>query len=203
MSKIDTLIFDIGNVLVDFCWQDAISRMGLDDNLADRLGNATIKSQMWNEFDRGVLNDDELTEGFVANDPEIKEVILSFLSDYYKYIVKQYDYANEWIDSFKKKGYKIYFLSNFSEKARKVFARDLDFLEKGDGAVLSYTVRMIKPDPAIYQLLIDRYNITPERAVFLDDTEVNVIAARNAGLNAITFTNREAAMEELKKLGVD
>lgn len=203
MSKINTLIFDIGNVLVDFCWQDAIGRMKLDENIAKRLVDATIKSQTWNEFDRGILSEEELTEEFISNDPDIKDIILLFLSDYYKYIVKQYDYANEWIDSFIKKGYKVYFLSNFSERGHRVFAEDLNFLEKGDGAVLSYKVKLIKPDTAIYQLLIDMYDISPDEAVFIDDTAVNVLAAKSVGLNAITFTDREAVIEELKKMGVE
>lgn len=203
MSKINTLIFDIGNVLVDFCWQDAVGRMKLDENIAKRLVDATIKSQTWNEFDRGILSEEELTEEFISNDPDIKDIILLFLSDYYKYIVKQYDYANEWIDSFIKKGYKVYFLSNFSERGHRVFAEDLNFLEKGDGAVLSYKVKLIKPDTAIYQLLIDMYDISPDEAVFIDDTAVNVLAAKSVGLNAITFTDREAVIEELKKMGVE
>ena len=203
MSKINTLIFDIGNVLVDFGWQDAVGRMKLDENIAKRLVDATIKSQTWNEFDRGILSEEELTEEFISNDPDIKDIILLFLSDYYKYIVKQYDYANEWIDSFIKKGYKVYFLSNFSERGHRVFAEDLNFLEKGDGAVLSYKVKLIKPDTAIYQLLIDMYDISPDEAVFIDDTAVNVLAAKSVGLNAITFTDREAVIEELKKMGVE
>lgn len=203
MSKINTLIFDIGNVLVDFCWQDAVGRMKLDENIAKRLIDATIKSQTWNEFDRGILSEEELTEEFISNDPDIKDIILLFLNDYYKYIVKQYDYANEWIDSFIKKGYKVYFLSNFSERGHRVFAEDLNFLEKGDGAVLSYKVKLIKPDTAIYQLLIDMYDISPDEAVFIDDTAVNVLAAKSVGLNAITFTDREAVIEELKKMGVE
>ena len=62
---------------------------------------------------------------------------------------------------------------------------------------------MIKPQPEIYDLLIERYQLVPEECVFLDDTLPNVEAARRAGMHAIHFKNREQALEELKALGVN
>lgn len=202
MNKIDTIIFDIGNVLVDFCWEEGIAKMNLPDHIAERLANATIKSAMWNEYDRGILSDDELLEGFIANDTEIEDVIRLFILDYYKYIVRQRDYAHEWIKDLHAQGYKVYYLSNFSKRGHIEFMKELDFIPECDGGILSYEDKLIKPDAAIYELLIDRYNIVPENAVFIDDSEANVVAARKASLNAIRFTSREEVLKELKKYGV-
>ena len=116
--------------------------------------------------------------------------------------MRQYDYAHEWIDELKSHGYKIYFLSNFSQRGHIEFAKDLDFLSKGDGAVLSYKVKLIKPDEAIYRYLLEEYDINPTEAVFIDDTLVNVEAAKKVSLNAIRFTDRETVQEELRKIGV-
>ena len=59
---------------------------------------------------------------------------------------------------------------------------------------------MIKPDPAIYQLLMSRYDLKPWESVFLDDTPVNVQAARELGMQGIVFQNLEQARNELEKL---
>lgn len=202
MNKINTVIFDIGNVLVDYCWQTALSNMNLPKDIEDRLAIATIKSKMWDEFDRGVLSDEEILNGFIANDPQIESTIRDFYDNHYHEIVKKYDYADEWIDTLKSHGFKIYFLSNFSRKGFEVFADDLSFVTKGDGAVISYKVKLIKPDREIYEYLLNEYNINPAEAVFIDDSEKNVIAAKAVGLNAIAFKNRQQVLDELKELSV-
>jgi len=202
MGNVDTVIFDIGNVLVDFCWRKAFDNMNLSQDIWDRLYKATVGNQMWNEFDRGILSEKEIVEGFISNDPEIEDVILDFMNNHYKEIVEKFDYANDWIDELKNHGYKVYFLSNFSKKGFAELSSELDFVEKGHGAVISYRVKQIKPDRDIYETLIDTYKIIPEKAVFIDDTLPNIETARSLGFNAIQFKNRQQVMGELDALGV-
>lgn len=202
MNKIDTVIFDIGNVLVDFCWKDALLGMNLDKDIMDRLAKATVLDGLWDEFDKGVLSEEEILEGFINNDPEIESVIRDFFYVHYFNIVKKRDYADEWIDSLKKQGYKVYFLSNFSKKGFRDLAKHLDFVKKGDGAVVSYRENLIKPDPAIYEVLLDRYNINPANAVFIDDTLKNIEAAKKFSLNTIWFTDKGQVITDLEALGV-
>ena len=71
MGNINTVIFDIGNVLAQFCWQDAVKMMNLNADIEARLVDATIKSNTWNEFDRGVMSYEELVKEFINNDPGI------------------------------------------------------------------------------------------------------------------------------------
>ena len=71
-----------------------------------------------------------------------------------------------------------------------------------DGGILSYQEKLIKPDPAIYTLLLERYGLVAEESVFLDDTLANVEAARKLGIHGIWFQTKEQAEEELKRLGV-
>ena len=78
----------------------------------------------------------------------------------------------------------------------------LDFLNYVDGGILSYQEKTIKPEPEIYQRLIEKYSLVPEECVFLDDTEKNLTAAAGFGMHTVHFTDRESALEELRKLGV-
>jgi len=199
---IDTIIFDIGNVLVDFCWQKAIGNMKLDKQIEDRLVMATIKSSTWDEFDRGILTEEEIHQGFIDNDPAIEAEINDFWDNYYSQICRKYDYSDEWISSLKSHGYKIYFLSNFSEMGFRELAKELDFVEKADGAIISYREKLIKPDPEIYKRLLTRYNIVARNAVFIDDTPANIAAAEKFGINTILCKNKKQVDEELYNLGV-
>ena len=71
-----------------------------------------------------------------------------------------------------------------------------------DGAVFSYQVRQLKPEPEIYRTLLDRYHLKPEETVFLDDTPENCEGARKLGITAIQFKDFKQAAAELEKLGI-
>ncbi len=199
---ITTLIFDIGNVLADFIWEEYYRSFGFTEEILDRLAKATVKDPMWNEYDRGVMTDEEVLQGFIDNDPGIEREIRLTLKDVGA-MVRRNDYAIPWIKELQGKGYRCLYLSNFSEKARKECAASMDFLPYMDGGILSYQDKVIKPMPEIYQLLIDRYQLVPEECVFMDDTLRNLEGTEKFGIHTIHFKNQAQAIEELRKLGVD
>ena len=77
-----------------------------------------------------------------------------------------------------------------------------EFLDETDGGILSYRDKIIKPDRAIYELITKRYDLIPGECVFIDDTEKNIIAAREFGMNGIVFKTYEQVEDELRALGV-
>lgn len=196
---IRNIVFDIGNVLVDYCWEAHIAGCGFEGETAERLGRAMMLSPVWKEVDRGVWTDEELLQGFIGNDPELEAQIRRVYSDI-STIVRQRPGSVDWIRSLKQEGYHVYYLSNYSEKGRRETASDLTFMEEMDGGIMSYEVRLIKPDPAIYRALFGRYGLRPEESVFLDDSEANVAEAKALGMYGILVTGQEQAMEELQKL---
>lgn len=200
-GMIKTVIFDIGNVLAGFSWKEYFDRFSYSEEVKERIGKATVQSPVWNEYDRGNLSDEEVLEAFVENDPGIEKEIRESLSNISGMLVR-YDYAIPWVKALKENGYQVLVLSNFSHKAVVECGEVLDFLPFTDGGILSYKERMIKPQPEIYELLINRYNLTPEECVFMDDTLVNVEAAKKVGIHAIHFRNKEQAEKELHDLGV-
>lgn len=199
---IKTIIFDIGNVLADFTWKEFMEKKGYTGEKLKRIARASVENPLWSEFDKGVMSDEEIIQAFVDNDPEIEEDIRNCFADK-KGMVSRNDYAIPWIRELKEKGYRVLFLSNFSESARIACADALDFLPYMDGGILSYEDKVVKPMPEIYRLLIDRYHLIPEECVFLDDTQINLTAASKFGIHTIRFENQKQAIEELKELGVD
>ncbi len=199
---IRNIIFDIGNVLLGFDYLTFFRSFGLDEETVERLAKATAQSPDWSELDRGVLSYEEVLERFVANDPQLEALIAKVFADLNGILVR-YAYAIPWIQELKKKGYRIYYLSNFFRKAEVDCADTMDFLPYMDGGILSYQDRVIKPDREIYELLLSRYGLKAQECVFLDDTIKNIEGAVRVGIHGIVFQNKEQACEELRRLGVD
>ncbi len=196
---IRTIVFDIGNVLVDYCWRDHIRGMGYEGETAERIGRAMMQSPVWNELDRGVWTDEELLAGFIANDPGMEEQIRRVFSDL-STLVRERSGSSSWVRSLKAEGYRVYYLSNFSGRVKREAADQLSFLNEMDGGIMSYAVRMIKPDPGIYRKLFDRYGIAAEESVFLDDSPANVETAEKLRMHGILVESQEQAKKELEEL---
>lgn len=196
---IKTVIFDIGNVLAEFCWEQDYHNKGYEGELFERIANATTRNVLWNEYDRGVWTDDEIVSAFVETDPEIEKEIRES-QKCLTGMIKREDYAIPWIRELKKNKYQVLYLSNFSQKAFDDCRAALDFMEYTDGGIMSYRVREIKPDNAIYQILIKQFELKPEECVFLDDRQENLDGAKANGIHTIRFYNYEQAYNELNDL---
>ena len=198
---IKTIIFDIGNVLMDFNFQICLRAYAPDEETYQKIVKATVQSPVWAEFDRGVWTDEEILEGFIKNDPSI-ESILRNMFERLEGIIKQRDYAIPWIRELKKSGYQVLVLSNFPKKVYELFQNEMTFLQEVDGGILSYQDQVIKPDKEIYNLLMSRYQLNPQECVFLDDLKDNIKTAKELGMHTVLFTTKEEAQDELRKLNV-
>ncbi len=199
---IRNIIFDIGNVLTDFRWKDFLREKGFDDVMIGRIAKASVESPLWKEFDRGVLDGEELMQAFVDAAPDIAEELHKAYDDVHGMVTIR-DYAIPWVQELKAKGYKVWYLSNFSEKTEIECADSIAFIPYMDGGILSWKDKLIKPDPKIYQLLLQRFDLVAEESVFIDDLPENVQGAVNEGIHGIVFETRQQVVEELKKLGVE
>lgn len=201
-GNIDTVVFDIGNVLTDFAWKDFIRDKGYDEAMVERVGKASVESDDWVEYDKGDLTNDEIIERFVENDPEIADDLRKIFANIDNIIHKR-DKTIPWIRALKAAGYQVLYLSNFSRQALEGCPEAMAFLEETDGGILSYREHVVKPSPEIYRLLENRYGLTPEKTVFIDDTPVNIEACKRLGWEGIIYKDYAQTEAELKKLGVN
>ena len=196
---IKNIIFDIGNVLSAFRWEGFLADKGFDKEMIDRIGNASVRTEAWYEFDKGVYSDEEVVELFVKNDPEIAaEIHKAF--DFVEGMVELYPYTMDWLKSYKDAGFKVYYLSNFSYKAETQCPKSLSFIPMMDGGILSYRVKMTKPDPKIYELLLSDYGLKAEECIFIDDTLRNVEAAEKLGIHGVRFLGQEDAASKVSMI---
>ena len=196
---IKNIVFDIGNVLAAFRWKEYIAELGFEGEMADRIANATTMNKLWREVDRGVMSVNDIIEAGIAFDPGIEPQIRLFFADRRR-LVMEYDYARGWIEELKNRGYKIYLLSNYSQDHFQYVSRHFSFFGLEDGKIISYTLKLLKPDHHIYEALYEKYGLVPGECVFLDDSEENVAGAVATGMKGIVFKDYAQGRAELEKL---
>lgn len=99
-----------------------------------------------------------------------------------------------------KKEFKIGLISNYHDLLRPMLENKLKIADIFDDIVISAEVKLIKPDEAIYKLALDRMQIKPDEAIFVDDLPENTQAAARLGIHAIQFQNTEQVISEIKQL---
>jgi len=201
-KEIKNIIFDIGNVLIDFCWEKDFRKKGLEGEVFERVADATARNTDWNEYDLGILSHDEIINKFVENDPEMEKEI-RMVTKNLSGMLEKFSYTDKLIETLHSMGLGVYVISNFSFEAIHDAGEKLDFLDKTDGAILSCYYHIIKPGPQIYNLLLDKYSLIASECVFLDDKQENIDGAEAVGINGIRFKGIADALEELKGMGID
>lgn len=196
---IKNVVFDIGMVLVDFNWRGIMKNLDFTPEETEKVGGV-ILSELWNELDRGVMPEEEVTAMMKKEIPGYEEKFDLF----WKYLydtIEIYPYAMDWVKSMKDRGLHTYLLSNFPEGFYKNSEENyFDFMPYIDGKIISSHVKCIKPDKEIYEKLLSTYELKAEETVFFDDRVENIEGARAVGIHAIHFTNHEKANEEFEKL---
>ena len=199
---IQNIIFDIGNVLASFRWKDLFKELGFTGDKFDRIAAATVlHPTMWNEFDRSLMPDEEIIAKCIERAPEYEQEIRLLFSKT-ELLVEEYTYSYDWIKSLKEQGYSVYLLSNYGKTSFEA-ARDhgrLSFLPLVDGGVISYEVKIVKPEPGIYEALLAKYRLKAEESVFLDDRADNITAAEQLGFHGIVVESYKQAAEALNQI---
>lgn len=198
---IKTVIFDIGNVMVDFCFDKFIRKNKDPEQICERIRRATLESGFWGELDLGILSYEEVLQKFIDMDPELEPQIRAIFNDTTGIVLKR-DYAILLVKKLRQNGYQVLALSNFPEKVYLENREPLAFLEEMDGYILSYRDHVIKPDPKIYRLLQERYGFLPEECVFVDDLQENLDAAKEQGWHTVLFIGYEQMLAALQELGI-
>ena len=203
MGKIDTVIFDFGGVLID--WNPAyvyLKEFRGDTEKMNHFLN-TICSWEWNENqDAGYLIQ-QATEERVALFPKHERLIRMYYERWKDMLGYEHTETVELLKQLKERGkHKLLGLTNWSHETFPVALERFNFLSLFDGIVVSGVEKMKKPDARIYQLTLDRYDVTAENAVFIDDKQENVEAAKKVGIHGILHTGAQQLKNELKQLKV-
>lgn len=192
---IHNIVFDVGMVLIDFCWEKYCRELGFSEEVIRTFDRSMIHSGIWERLDEGTIETEAAISEFVKRIPQYESEVRKFWEKP-EYFVEEYRYAAPMIRTLKEQGYRVYLLSNYPYDMYQVHWPAFTFYSMVDGYVVSALEKMKKPDPAIYKLLCERYGRKAEECFFIDDRQENVDAAQRVGMQAVRFTN----YEELKKI---
>lgn len=189
-NNIRNIIFDVGMVLIDFCWEKYCRNLGFDETVIQEFGKNMISSVYWDMLDEGIIEQQDAIQEFVKRMPQYKQEIEIFWENP-EGLVEEYNFAAPMISRLKDKGYYVYLLSNYPINMYELHWPAFSFSTMVDGYVVSAFEKLKKPDLAIYRLLCERYNLKAEECLFVDDRQVNVDAARMVGMQSLLFTDFE------------
>lgn len=198
---IKNIVFDIGNVCVDFCYKEFFGSFGFSEEITRRICRATAENKVWDLGDVGEHSEQEMLELFIAQDPEI-EAELCRVYESFVGIIRERPETIPWIKQLHAKGYQVYYLSNYPSKIARECAEDMKFLSYMDGGILSYKIGMVKPGGEIYRKLLSMYDLKAEECLFIDDRADNCAAAEREGYKAIQYTTREEVLTKMAELGI-
>jgi 2-haloacid dehalogenase len=188
---ITTIIFDLGSVLVDWNPNYLYRKLFADEQeMQDFLANITTPD--WNEEQDAGRSLQEGTNLLIQQHPQHEANIRAFYDRWDEMLGDPIQGTIDLFKQLKESGkYKIYALTNWSAETFPVALERYDFMGWFDGIVVSGAEKMRKPAPEFYQLLLDRYNVDPQEALFIDDNLRNVLAAEKMGITSIHFTSPE------------
>lgn len=198
---VKNVIFDIGNVLVDFRWRGLMENLGIGKEEQDVFEHSVFGSRWWKELDHGIMDEAEAVNHIRKENEKYQEAF-ELVWEHFDELVEPYEYALPWISQLKEEGYQVYLLSNYPKTLFETHEKKgkFPFLREVDGKVVSAFVKMVKPNADIYECLMNKYQLKPEECVFIDDRPENIEGAKALGMQGIVFYNYEQACRELEQL---
>ena len=200
-GRMDAVLFDLGKVLLDWSPRYYYERFfaGDEPGLA-RFLEEVIAREWILEMDRGL----PMAAAIAARQrlyPEHAELIARWREGWPEMLRGEIAGTVAVLDELASRGRRLFALTNFSHETWPVARARFGFLGRFEDVVVSGEVGMVKPDPRIYRLAIERCRLDPARTVFVDDLPANVEAARGEGLHAVHFTTPERLRADLVTLG--
>ena len=196
------VVFDLGGVLLEWNPRHLYRKLfaGDDDAMEAFLGN--VCTDAWNERqDAGRSFADGVAE-LLPKHPQHAQLIEAFGARFDEMIPGPIDDTVAVLHELKRAGVPVYALTNWSSETFPSQRRRFPFLALFDGIVVSGDEGVIKPDPRIFRILLERYDVAAGDAVFIDDVPANAAAAATLGIHGIHFRSAALLRAGLAMLGL-
>ena len=199
--KPTAVLFDIGNVFVEWDPRFLYRKLIADDDELNIFLTEVVTLEWHSEHDRGR----SFAEGAIILSqkfPEHEDLISAFDLRWPETIGGQIQGTVDIMLELIERGINVFGLTNFSAEKWPEFCREYGFTDHFEGVVVSGEENLIKPDPRIYQIAVSRFNLDPERTVYVDDRLENVLAAEQLDMVGHQFTDPQALRQVLVSQGI-
>lgn len=202
MSKRSVVIFDLGGVLIDWNPRHLYRKLFNGDAAGMEAFLTEVCHHDWNLQQDAGRSFAEAEKEAIVRHPDKEKLIRAWRARFEEMIPGALDDTVAILAELKERRTPLYALSNWSAETFPSQRPRFPFLEWFDGIVLSGEERVIKPDPRLYRVLLDRYAVAAADAVFIDDSKKNADAASALGIHGLHFTTAPVLRGELVALGL-
>lgn len=198
---IKNVIFDIGAVLVDWNPRYYYRNVMDDEARIEKFLGEICTFEFNHTLDLGRPWEEARAE-LMAKHPEYEDMINGYWDNWVEMFSGPIHESVDILMDIKRRGYPVYALSNWNDVKFPIAQEIFPFLRLFDGRIVSGEVKLAKPDPQIYQLLLDTYKLNPRESLFIDDRQENVDAARAFGIEAVQFISPLQLEKDLIQYGI-
>lgn len=201
MTKIRSAVFDVGKVLFEWDLRHLFAKLITDPNELDWFLSNVVTPSWHFQHDAGRPLDNMVSER-IAQFPDHAHLINAYRARFNETIPGPVPGSLEIVRELFTRGVPLFAITNFGAEFWHMFRPTQPIFELFQDIVVSGTEKMVKPDPAIYQLALRRFGLQPGEAIFIDDVQANVDAARANGFAAHHFLDAVTLRAELCALGL-
>lgn len=202
MKRYTTLIFDLGNVLIDFSPYSIVSSYTNDVQTIQTLVSEIFLKQEWLDLDQGIMSFDVAKKQILERlDPSLHDLALNILDTWYDHLTER-PYFPDLLKELKAMDYRLVLFSNaavcFHDYQERIAA-----LAYFDHKVISADIKLSKPDTEFYRVACDMLQIDPKSAFFIDDSMANIQAAQAFGIDAFWYNgNFDRLVDYFAKINI-
>lgn len=202
MKRYKTLIFDLGNVLIDFSPYSIVSSYTDDVQIIQTLVREIFLKQEWLDLDQGIMTFEEAKQRILERlDDSLHGLALDILDTWYDHLTER-PYFPDLLKELKAMGYRLVLFSNaalcFNDYQDRIQA-----LKYFDHKIISAELKLSKPDAEFYRVACEMLEIDPKSAFFIDDSMANVQAAQAFGIDAFWYNgNFDRLVDYFAKINI-
>ena len=202
MKQYKDMIFDMGNVLLDFSPFSIVSNFTSDTSLINLLVKEIFYQQEWLDLDQGIMDEDtaylQITKRLDSN---YHTLVKQILDHWHEYLVER-DEMSELLSMLKQKGYKLYLFSNASLRFND-YKNRMQVLTYFDQKIISAEIKLSKPSEAFYIKALELCGIEANDSFFIDDSPINILNANQYGIDGYIYNGSYTLLKDyLQKLNI-
>ena len=184
---VKNIIFDLGNVLISFKPSEYFSKNNYPEAIKVTILSDIFASKEWMRLDKGEISTAEAIDA-IAKKSSLNKDEIDHIFNLRTDLMFPLDQNVRILPGLKKRGFRLYYLSNFPLDIFDEIKNGYYFFKYFEGGLISADVKSSKPESPIYEILLERYSLVSEECLFIDDIEKNVRAAEAIGMKGL-FTN--------------
>lgn len=195
---IRNIVFDLGNVLISFRPEEYLLKNNYPEAKRKIIHSDIFGSIEWLLLDNGEISTGKAIDR-IAGKSSLRREEIALIFNKRTEIMSDIDENVKLIPRLKKDGYRLYYLSNFPVDIFDEVKRSYSFFKYFDGGIISAVVRYSKPNPEIFRLLLEKYGLSANECLFIDDHEENTIVAVSIGMKGFFTSGSTNISDEFLK----